>query len=465
MLEGDRYVVAAGQPGSGNPASITDSPFVYLASAKTDSTSAKTTHLVLIVLAAEFFGVGLLFFIMLRTIVSPVSSLAAAAFAQARNRDYLPFRTDGFFIAPLATSLNLLMNDLNDQVRTLTRERNERETILTSMVEGVILLDGALRIRTLNAAAARMFQNSTNDSIGRTLLDFGRNTALVDFAERVRGTVLPLEQSITLYRATLLHVQVHGISLSGPGKTEVLLVLNDITRLKQLELVRKDFVSNVSHELKTPVTSIKGFVETLLDNEETDPETRNRFLSIILKHADRIHSIIEDLLSLARLEQNESPIETRENDVKTIIQASTELCSSAANAGNIWLSEEYSDYTRARVNESLLQQAVTNLIDNAVKYSPKGSHVEIRVEATPEELVISVIDNGAGIPAKDIPRIFERFYRVDRARSRDIGGTGLGLAIVKHIAIAHGGEVTVDSELGRGSTFTIRIPQHQSPRQ
>jgi two-component system phosphate regulon sensor histidine kinase PhoR len=235
--------------------------------------------------------------------------------------------------------------------------------------------------------------------------------------------------------------------------------MSDITRIKQLEDLRRDFVANVSHELKTPITSIKGFVETLKDGAIDEPETAKHFLQIIENHSERLHLIIEDLLSLSRLEQFERSIQFNECLIGEIINSVKEVCEPKARAKAIQIKDNYSGSARIIGNANLLEQALINLIDNAIKYSSNNSRIEVNVATKSKLLKIEVHDHGQGIPQRDLPRIFERFYRVDRARSRDMGGTGLGLAIVKHIVLAHNGEIRVESTIGAGSNFIISIPQ------
>jgi two-component system phosphate regulon sensor histidine kinase PhoR len=232
-------------------------------------------------------------------------------------------------------------------------------------------------------------------------------------------------------------------------------------KMRKLETVRKDFVANVSHELKTPVTAIKGFVETLLEGALESREDAHRFLSIILRQADRINAIIEDLLTLSRLEEEEkrSLIIIEEIDVVPVLRRVVHDASHAARDKKIGMRLEVPDKLVFPINANLIEQAVLNLVDNAIKYSDSGSNVTIALAQAPTEIVIEIKDSGSGIPEEHLSRIFERFYRVDKARSRKVGGTGLGLAIVKHIAQVHGGMARVQSTVGKGSVFSIHLPK------
>jgi two-component system phosphate regulon sensor histidine kinase PhoR len=239
-----------------------------------------------------------------------------------------------------------------------------------------------------------------------------------------------------------------------------LIVLNDVTRLRKLEQVRRDFVANVSHELKTPITSIKGYVETLLDGAFRNPEDAERFLKIVAKQANRLNAIIEDLLKLSRIEQGveRGEIVLEQTALKGLLTAAISACETQITAKSIHVSLSCPDDLVARINPPLLEQAVVNLIDNAAKYGNAGSAIEISAIRDSSTTSIIVRDHGVGIASEHLPRLFERFYRVDKARSRAEGGTGLGLAIAKHIVLAHGGTISVDSRVSQGSTFTINLP-------
>jgi two-component system phosphate regulon sensor histidine kinase PhoR len=256
-------------------------------------------------------------------------------------------------------------------------------------------------------------------------------------------------------------LQIRGSILkNSQGRTfGAVFVLNDVTRLRRLENMRRDFAANVSHELRTPITSIKGFVETILDG--ATPEDTDRFLRIVARQADRLDAIIDDLLSLSKIEKEAeaSDIVLRPTRLFDVVQAAVNDCLLKANERSV--SMEIVDGDReilAPANGTLLQQAVRNLLENAVKYSDPGKEVRVVVERGPDDVRVSVVDRGCGIAPEHHERLFERFYRVDKARSRKVGGTGLGLAIVKHIVLAHRGSVTIDSAIGKGSTFTIHLP-------
>jgi two-component system phosphate regulon sensor histidine kinase PhoR len=395
----------------------------------------------------------------MRQIKVGAERLAAGDFTQ---RLFVP-RVEEF--ASVAESINQMAEDLDDKLRRLTHERNEREAVLASMVEGVLAVDTDERVIAVNAAAARLLDTDPAAAEGKSIQEIVRNPALQHVVAQTLGGHRPVEADIVMrVGAEERNLQANGTLLHGDDEGDdvgAVVVLNDVTRLKRLEAVRRDFVANVSHELKTPVTSIKGFAETLEDGALDDPSAARRFVRIISGQADRLNSIIEDLLALSTLEQSgDSPLlQLEEADLCDVVAVALEVCGPKAEAKSIELRDDCPGRLLARVSPPLLEQAVVNLIDNAVKYSAEGATVVVTLEERGDEVIVSVIDEGQGVAREHLPRLFERFYRVDKARSRDLGGTGLGLAIVKHVAQIHGGRVSVDSVLGRGSTFRIHLPR------
>jgi two-component system phosphate regulon sensor histidine kinase PhoR len=371
-------------------------------------------------------------------------------------------RTDE--IGALAASLNRMGRQLNETIQTITGERNEREAVLAGMTEGVLAVDGQERVITVNAAAGALLGVAPREAEGRILHEVVRNPDLQAFVASALASDEPVESDVALHVGQETRdLQAHGARLpqgNGAGGGGAVIVLNDVTRLRHFEAIRRDFVANVSHEIKTPVTSIKGFAETLLDGALDDRADAERFLRIIVGQADRLGAIIGDLLSLSNLESGAdgAAIPLERGSMRDVLQVAVDVCEMKAGAKDITLSLSCADDLYAEINPPLLEQAVVNLIDNAIKYSPAGSTVEVAATVEPSGLSISVQDHGPGIAREHLSRLFERFYRIDKARSRDMGGTGLGLSIVKHIAVAHGGWVSVKSTPGLGSTFTITLP-------
>jgi len=366
-------------------------------------------------------------------------------------------------MASLAESLNQMARQLEERIGTIVRQANEQEAVLSSMIEGVLAVDTRHHVISLNTAAARLLETESQAAVGRPLEQVIRNTELRRFASRVLESDRSEERDISLYAADPDRVlQAHGAALrDGRGNAiGAVIVLNDVTRNRQLENMRRDFVANVSHELKTPIASIKGFVETMLDGALDNREDAERFLRIVAKQADRLNSIIEDLLSLAKIEQAEerAGIELEEGRVASVLEMARSYNLPRAHQKQVHINVSCESELKCRMNPPLLEQAISNLLDNAIKYSHPQSEVRVAANHNGHELSIAVADEGVGIAAEHLDRLFERFYRVDKARSRKMGGTGLGLAIVKHIVQAHGGHVEVHSTPGAGSVFTIHLP-------
>jgi len=395
-----------------------------------------------------------------RRIVRPIEEIKRGAERFARGELAIRLAApDSEEMSGLATVMNDMAAALSDRITTIARQRNEQDAILAGMIEGVVAVDTDERIISLNQAAARLTGADPIASKGRSIHEVVRNHDLQRLITDILGNAEPVEREIALTGEKDIHLQVHGAPLrdaSGEG-IGALIVLHDITRIKKLEHVRREFVANVSHELKTPVTAIKGFVETLLGGALQQPEEAARFLGIIEKQVDRLNAIIEDLLRLSQIERaaEQEEIALEAGNILDVVKGSVQVCQPQAAARNIRLALSGDGTITGRVNGLLLEQAVTNLIDNAVKYSEPGGEVQIAVEVVGGDIVISVKDRGCGIEKEHLPRLFERFYRADKSRSRAQGGTGLGLAIAKHIILAHHGRITVESTPGRGSTFSI----------
>jgi len=410
-------------------------------------------------------GAALLGWFVSRRIASPMREMREGAerFAAGDFSRKLLVPTTVEF-ATVAEAMNRMAAELDDKLRTLTRERNEREAVLESMVEGVLAVDPDGRVIAINTAAARLLDVAARDVVGMSIEAAVRNPELQRAVTAVLGGEQPVETDLTAFvggedrflqaNGSLLHTEDGAIA-------GAVVVVNDVTRLRRLEAVRSDFVANVSHELKTPVTSIKGFAETLADGAIDDPDAGRRFLRIIAGQADRLNSIIEDLLALSSLERGIEGREValQEARLADVLAVAAEVCAAKADAKRIAVTVDCPDELFAEINPPLLEQAVVNLLDNAIKYSPEDTTVALSAAQAERETVVTVADQGVGISRDHLPRLFERFYRVDKARSRDLGGTGLGLSIVKHIAQVHGGSVSVDSLVGRGSTFRIHLPR------
>ena len=367
-------------------------------------------------------------------------------------------------MAGLADALNQMAAQLDDRIETISRQRNQLETVLASMLEGVVAIDTEERIVSINRAAAQLFENEPADCQNKSIQEVIRSPALQQFIRHALASTRPAEEDITLYQNAERVIDVKSSPMLDADRKQIgtLVVFNDVTQLRRLENMRRDFVANVSHEIKTPLTAIKGFVETLQHGKVDQAEEYERFLKIIQKHVDRLNSIIEDLLALSRIEQEDErkEINLRKTKIAGIIQSAIQLCLPKAEEKNIRIDLDCEKDISAVFDPALIEQAVVNLLDNAIKYSEPQSKVLLTTLKQNTGVIIRVEDHGIGIAQKHLPRIFERFYRVDKARSRSLGGTGLGLAIVKHIAQAHGGQVTVESALGEGSRFSIHLPQN-----
>jgi two-component system phosphate regulon sensor histidine kinase PhoR len=398
-----------------------------------------------------------------RHVSLPLQDMAGVAdrFAQGDLAHTVPMPgTDE--LARLAEALNRMAKNLSRTIGTIERQNRESNAVLASMVEGVIAVDSDRRVIRLNEAAADMLGVDGEAVYGRTLTEAVRNVLLERFVAQVLETGRPLEAELVLHKGRERYVLARGTTLRGPDDADLgaLIVLDDLTQMRRLENVRKNFVAAASHELRTPVTAIQGFVETLRDGAIEDPEKAERFLAIVGRQAERLGHIIEDLLALSRIERGmeAGAIDLVEADIGDVVAAAASDCEITAEDGGVSVDVDCPSGLRVKMSPALMEQAVVNLLDNAIKYSESGNSVCVRALCDGDEVVVQVRDNGCGIPAAQLEDIFEPFYCVDKSRSRKLGGTGLGLAIVRHIVQVHGGRVTVESTVGKGSTFALRLP-------
>ena len=367
-------------------------------------------------------------------------------------------------LAKLARAINQTGDQVQKHIQALTHERALRTLILASTTHGVIAIDPRRMVLDLNAAAHRLLGLTNPATEGMRIGEVLRYPELLSLIEENERGGEPVEREMTVISGggdVRLSMRVTALKDTAGKRIGTLLVLSDITQLRHLETVRKDFVANVSHELRTPVTSVKGFAEALLNGALKDLGKAERFLKIIARQAHQLESIICDLLALSRLDAHVGlTLDRQDIPLAKVLEQAAELCQACAEERGVALTVSCEPDLTVRVHAGLIEQALVNLIDNAVKYGAGNGTGRVEVEAGREGpgFRISVRDYGPGIEYKHLGRLFERFYRVDKGRSRELGGTGLGLSIVKHIVLIHGGTVGVESEIGKGSVFTLRLP-------
>ena len=338
------------------------------------------------------------------------------------------------------------------------------EATLGGMREGLLVVNRDMRVVASNPAAHKLFSSSLSKLNAQRLTELTRNPAIYSaFLDALKGNeVAGVKVEIHAPERQVFDLRVVPIgNVNGNGAEGALGVFFDITRTERLELVRQEFLSNVSHELRTPLTSIMAFVETLENGAKEDPESCQRFLSIIRKNASRMHMLIDDILELTAIEGGAIQLRAAPIDLHELVNDVCLSLTTQAQARNVTLENKVASGVTVYADSRRLEQMLTNLVDNGIKFNHENGAVSIEHESGERDRIL-VTDNGDGIPAQHLERLFERFYRVDRARSRELGGTGLGLAIVKHLALLHGGEVTVESELGKGSTFILHLPKNPS---
>jgi two-component system phosphate regulon sensor histidine kinase PhoR len=375
-------------------------------------------------------------------------------------------------IQTLTSSFNRMAESLAVQFAQLDEDRQQLRTILGGMVEGVIALDVAERILFANSRAGELLEFQPPAAVGRKFWEIVRQRSLQDVVRNVLNGAQAVSEELEWTGPNAKNLTVHAARLPGPAARGAVLVLHDRSELRRLERLRQDFVANVSHELKTPLSVIKACIETLLDGAASDPNVRNSFLEQIATQAERLHTLILDLLSLARIESGNEMFVFEAVAIDDVVANCLERHHARAEAnGQILLAEAEVAHrerlgpatTLAWADREAVQQIVDNLVDNALKYTPSGGRIVLTWKQDESQVVLQVADNGIGIPERDLPRIFERFYRVDKARSRELGGTGLGLAIVKHLVQALHGSIRATSRLGEGTRFAVTLPAASSP--
>ena len=441
--------------------------------------------------AGEFFG---LFFILFALLVSAGFSLFFARYSGLRIQrlekfsrrvaggDFRPLTPDNSNdeLAQLARAMNETAMRLAQTIRSLTEEHGRTAAILESMAEGVAVVGADERVVYSNAAFAQILGSGTNapgvigvtsgDGIsgrpagqGRRLVELVRQTELLGVVKKALSSEQRVESEVTVgtVRLQTFAVTAAPVPASEKGGTAIgaVLVLHDISELRRLERVRQDFVANVSHEFKTPLTAIRGFAETLLSGALEDVDHRKRFVEIIQEHAERLTRLTDDLLKLSTIEAGKMDLELLTVNPADLVKMCVDTANFAAEKKQQTIKVDCGrDLPAVRGDSGRLRDVLQNLLDNAVQYTPEGGHIIVSAARDGGEIVFTVADNGIGIPQAEQERIFERFYRVDEGRSREVGGTGLGLSIARHIAEAHGGRIWVESAIGQGSRFHFSVP-------
>ena len=365
-------------------------------------------------------------------------------------------------LGELTRNFNFMMETMENTIEEVQYKHLQLTSVLKSISHGIIVIDINGNIILINDEARRMIRSKCNGKEeGKSLKQVIEMNDILRGIERYIGSKENQTNNVTLDDEIVYRIKIDPVYLQNSKNAIIGSIINieDITEIVKLENMRKDFVANVSHELKTPLTSINGFVETLIMNEDLPVEKRNRFLAIIQKESDRLKRLIEDILLLSSIESKNNLV-TENILLYDVFKEVYEMINYIANSKKIDLSYNFEDEKIVvQAYSDYIKQLLLNLIDNAIKYTPEGGKVTVNQFTRNDEIIIEVIDNGVGIPKEDQSKIFQRFYRVDKARSRSVGGTGLGLAITKHIVHSLKGSISVESELGEGSKFIVRLPK------
>jgi len=427
--------------------------------------SQMRTVVVLAAVGAAVLALLIGFFVA-RRVTKPIADMTTAANAIAGG-DYAQrvrvSRPDE--IGSLARALNSMTAQLHDQIETITNDRNKMAAILSGMVEGVIAIDLEERVVHINGAAERILGVIGENCVGKRIWEATRTREVYEALERAMRDEHVTVNEARLARPDDTHAE-RVIQLIATPLWAVndelggaLAVLHDVSELRKLETIRRDFIANISHELKTPLTAIRGLVETLIDDKEMEPDTHERFLRKIQTQSTRLTTLVSDLLTISRLESEDATKDFHTVDLREPLSESLRSILPVAESKRLSVEHVMPDSPVGILGDGeALRELMDNLVGNAVKYTPSGGRVHITLHVGDGSAVLDVEDNGIGISPADQGRVFERFYRVDKARSQELGGTGLGLSIVKHVALSHGGNVSLRSALGKGSAFRVQIP-------
>ena len=412
-----------------------------------------------LVAVAVAFAIGVF---VARRVTRPVVEMQAIArrMSEGDFAVHAPVRSPDE-IGALGRALNVMAGRLRDKIRDLEQEQAKATAILDGMVEGVIAVDGRNLILLMNERARTIFALSPTPVAGRPFLEVIRNADLHEVLRQSRIEDGVSRQEIRVSTPVERRLQVNAVRLALVGEeVGVVMVLHDVTELRRLEHVRTEFVANVSHELRTPLTAIQGYLETLLAGALEEPEHARKFLEIAFRHTERLGRLLNDLTDLSNIELGKVSLRLHSVSLVDVVDSVLAIIKPRAEAGDVTLTSNVPrNLPLVRADHDRLAQIMINLVDNAVKYTPPGRQVTVRAQGHQAGMIaVTVADTGVGISRTDLPRVTERFYRVDKARSRELGGTGLGLAIVKHLVLAHGGELAIESELGRGTEVTFTLP-------
>ncbi|UHA72447.1 two-component system histidine kinase PnpS [Paenibacillus sp. 481] len=370
-------------------------------------------------------------------------------------------------IGQLGSAINAMADSLQIQLTQIRENESRLQSVLEHMINGIVMVEADGKVELLNSKAERILGVKCHDWVGKSFKEVRAPHELMQMVADVAEHKLMLHDEIAIYypQERLLDVNVVPVYTSDKQWSGVLLFMQDVSAIRRLERMRSEFVANVSHEIKTPVAAVKGFAETLMNGAMNDPDTAQSFLRIIYDESERLNRLIGDILELSKIESKKVPLQFSPVHMSSFLEQTTEMLQQAAETKHIEVLLQTDEEMYLEADEDRLRQIVLNLLSNAINYTPEGGHVKISAypldvaaNGDYEQIRLTISDTGMGIPKKDLPRIFERFYRVDKARSRSSGGTGLGLSIVKHLVEAHRGHIQVESESGLGTTFTIELP-------